>query len=448
MPDALSPWEQGEDQQQRYIRLLELRCELLQREVEHLRQRATEQAVERSSVHLPALHELLPLSSPEELLQRACAILQRLTAAPSAYAVRLLPDGSLEVFPEEALAHARLVVEEGIMDWVSARGIPAVLPDLFSSGASSLLIVALGQPGKPSGALVARGISPNLSGETFQGELLSLGTLVSVLLDNVESARLTQALQEQLHQLRRQLQHSEALATLGKITGIVLHELSNPLQALYSHAELIEAGVGNPREHARLLLHELTRLRQLVSELRQLLSRSSVFPERVPVDLVQLLQRTLRLLHPQFQRDGVRIHFEADLPHAVVLSSGGQLEQLFLNLFLNARDAMPQGGTLHIRLRSEGSDILVECADTGEGIPAELLDHIFEPFFTTKAHGSGLGLSIARDIVQQHGGSITVSSTPGVGTLVTVRLPAAQTVGQTSPPPCESSSLPSSAASS
>lgn len=443
MAEVPSPWAQSDDQQ-RYIRLLELRCELLQREVEYLRQRATQQAVGQSSAQLPELHQLLNPSSVEELLQHACLLLQQATGASNTYALRLLPDGSLEVQPEQEREHARSLVEEGIVDWVSARGTPTLLPDLFRGGASSLLLLPLGQPGKPSGALVARGIVPNLPEDLLQGKLSALGVLVSLVLDNLESARLTQTLQEHLQQLRCDLQRSETLATLGRITGIVLHELGNPLQALSTHAELIAAGVGDVREHAQLLLHELARLRQLLSELRQLLSRPSGSPERIPVDLVHVLQRTLRLLHPQFQRDGIRTQLEVEYPHAVVLSSAGQLEQLFLNLFLNARDAMPHGGTLHVHLSVDGNEFVVECADTGEGIPAELLERIFEPFFTTKAHGSGLGLSIAREIVHQHGGSITIQSTPREGTRVTVRLPAAEVVGQPSSPPCTPSSLPSS----
>ncbi len=445
MAEHPSPWEQMYEQQQHYVRLLELRCELLQREVEHLRNRVTQQTLVQAASQLPALQELRHLSTPEELLHRACLYVQEWTAATTTYALRLLPDGTLETQPEELAEHARALLEEGVIDWGCQRGLPAVLPDVFSGNVvRSLFLLPLGLPGKCSAAIVALGVSPRLE-ESLQEKLCALGALAGILLDNLESARLAQTLQQQLRQLQKELRNSETLATLGKITGIVLHELANPLQALSSYAELIESGRGDSRHYARLLLQELTRLQQLIGELRHLMFHSAPLPPRSPIDLVEVVRRTLHLLHPQFQRDGVRIHFESELPHAFVLSAPGKLEQVFLNLFLNARDAMPHGGTLSVRIRPEGEQIAVECTDTGEGIPAELLERVFEPFFTTKAHGSGLGLSIVREIVEHHGGKLQISSTPGAGTTITVFMPAADSVAQQAAASC--TALPSSSGS-
>ncbi|MCS7169694.1 MAG: ATP-binding protein, partial [Candidatus Kapabacteria bacterium] len=248
-------------------------------------------------------------------------------------------------------------------------------------------------------------------------------------------------LHNQLQQLQRQLRQTEALAALGKITSIVLHEIGNPLQALLSHVELIEAGKGNAHDHVRRIGTELLRLQQLVAELRQLLYHPTAGSALSAVDLLHVLQQTLHLLQPQFQRDHVRVQLQPHCPTAVILGNAAQLEQLFLNLFLNARDAMPDGGVLRITLSCEGNHLIVECSDTGHGIPADVLEHVFEPFFTTKPQGSGLGLSIARNIVQQHGGDITIASQPSMGTTVTLRFPLMHQVKQAdTAPPCETPS--------
>jgi two-component system sensor histidine kinase AtoS len=130
-----------------------------------------------------------------------------------------------------------------------------------------------------------------------------------------------------------------------------------------------------------------------------------------------------------------KIMIEKDFQEVpTTLADTSQLQQVFLNLFLNAIEAMPQGGTLGVRSRLEekGTTIRIEVYDTGKGIPEDLLDRVFQPFFTTKAKGTGLGLAISRQLIEQHGGTIEVSNRPEGGTLFTLRLPVA--AGEEEPP--------------
>jgi len=423
---STASWNELQKRQEDYIRLLELRCELLQREVSHLRQQVTHHLAAQTLAPLPGeIQPLLGLQTIPEVLHFSCSLLRQWTDAAASYALRLFPDGSMEVHPESYSEHARALVEEGILDWLAERGSPALLPDLFHGTTGSLLLVPLGHSGERRGALVGLSLPAALP-ESLIGQLHSLGILVSILLDNIESLQTAQTLHRQLQQLQQQLRQAESLATMGKITGIVVHEVGNPLQALLSYADLIESGHGDVRTHARSLREELLRLQKLLSQLRQLLVRPGDVPTLSPTDVGEVLRQTLQLLHPQFQRDRIRVQLEVRCPSPIVQGNAEHLKQLFLNLFLNARDAMPGGGTLSVELEADGNCLRIRCSDTGHGIPEDLLPRVFEPFVTTKPQGSGLGLSLVREIVEEHNGTVTIASQPGSGTTVTICLPLLQ----------------------
>jgi signal transduction histidine kinase len=136
----------------------------------------------------------------------------------------------------------------------------------------------------------------------------------------------------------------------------------------------------------------------------------------------------LTLLEHQLQKAGVQVKTSLEPDLAPVHGNAGKLQQVFLNLFLNARDAMSGSGTLEVRTWSEGAGVKVEVADTGSGIPPEHLNRIYDPFFTTKAarKGTGLGLSVSYGIIQEHGGSIEASNRPGGGARFRIELPFAR----------------------
>jgi hypothetical protein len=147
------------------------------------------------------------------------------------------------------------------------------------------------------------------------------------------------------------------------------------------------------------------------------------------VNLNKVIQETLSLLEHQLQKSGIQLKTELEPNLKPVMGNGGKLQQVFLNLFLNARDAMSSGGTLEVRSWGEGSGVKIEVSDTGTGIAPENLHRIYDPFFTTKAarKGTGLGLSVSYGIIQEHGGSIEVSNRRSGGATFCLALPRSAT---------------------
>jgi signal transduction histidine kinase len=244
-------------------------------------------------------------------------------------------------------------------------------------------------------------------------------------------------MQEQLkrHELERQVQQAERLASLGQLAAGLAHEVGTPLNIISGNAEyvLMHLGKGNPRRaELRGIIRQTERITGMI---RRLLDYARPKPLSVePLDVNELVRDTAAVFTRQAEKAGVEMRLELDGRLPELRADGGQLEQLFVNLGLNAIQAMPDGGTLTISTRRSrrraptgGSEpmLAVVFADTGVGIPARHRRAIFEPFFSTKptGEGTGLGLAVSRRIVENHGGDIRVQSRPGQGATFTVRLP-------------------------
>jgi two-component system NtrC family sensor kinase len=257
--------------------------------------------------------------------------------------------------------------------------------------------------------------------------------LLSALADyaaiSMENATLYDELRKSLDDLRRSQQEliqSSKLAALGRLTASLAHEINNPLQAIRSCVSLLAKrplDEGKREEYLGIADKELVRLIQMVDRMLDFYRPS--IESRGPTDVNALLEDTLTLASKQLQHSDIKVTRElaADLPPVEAVAS--YLKQVFINLILNAVEAMPDGGELAVRtsLDEETAEMLIVFSDTGVGIASDSLPLIFEPFYTTKDSGTGLGLSISHSIVEQHGGSIEVDNTGGVGTTLTVRLP-------------------------
>jgi signal transduction histidine kinase len=218
---------------------------------------------------------------------------------------------------------------------------------------------------------------------------------------------------------------------MGSMASGLAHEIRNPLVAIKTFAELLPERADDHEfrsTFAKVAVREIHRIEQLLGRLRALAAPTS-FPLR-PVDLQVPLGETLDLLRGEADRRRVQllVEIERDLP--AVLGEPDQLKQLFLNLCLNALEAMTGGGTLSLTVRAdrERGDrhlVTVRVTDTGPGIPREDLTRVFEPFFTTKASGSGLGLAICRSIADAHRAALWAEPGPaGVGTAFMFQIPA------------------------
>ena len=230
-------------------------------------------------------------------------------------------------------------------------------------------------------------------------------------------------------QLEEQLQVSDKMASIGLLAAGVAHEVNTPLTGISSFTQMLLEGADPDDPRTRLLEkieRQTFRAAKIVNGLLNLSRQGGqAGGERVPVDVNAVLNDVLTLLEHQLELGRIKIRRDLDRSAAVIVGTEHKLQQVFLNLFLNARDAMPKGGWLSIASRVDGDRLTVEIADTGSGIPSEHLSRIYDPFFTTKSlgHGTGLGLSITYGIVREHEGTIDVESAMGQGTTFTLSFP-------------------------
>ncbi|HEX6060375.1 MAG TPA: ATP-binding protein [Gemmatimonadaceae bacterium] len=248
------------------------------------------------------------------------------------------------------------------------------------------------------------------------------------LADSVALAVDVRLLQEADRRLAEQLRQTEKLVALGQLVAGVAHEVNNPLTGISAFAELLlEEGLASEEqtESVRLIRKEAARAGRVIRDLLVFARTSG--PSHGPVDLNEVVEQALRLRLYGLRASGVEV--ELDLDHELPLIEGdaAKLQQVVLNLVVNAEHALLKAPQRRLRLRTchrDGS-IVLEVADTGEGMEPEVARRIFEPFFTTKPEGTGtgLGLSVSYGIVQAHGGDVAVDSTPGAGTTFRVVFP-------------------------
>lgn len=242
----------------------------------------------------------------------------------------------------------------------------------------------------------------------------SMGTMI--LLKDLESIKT----------LRSLVSYSAKLAALGRLTSGVAHEVKNPLNAMTIHLELLKERLGDSAEHVRenldVIGSEIKRLDRAVQGFLKFMRPQEL--ALAPVDLNGLLRGLEALLQPEWRPVGVRFELKLDSSLYPVTADEELLRQAFLNILLNACQAMPDGGTICVATALEqGECVRVDISDEGTGIPSEDLDKIFRLYYTTKSDGSGIGLSMVYRIVQLHDGTIDVASEVGQGTTLTVRLP-------------------------
>ena len=230
----------------------------------------------------------------------------------------------------------------------------------------------------------------------------------------------------QLKTMEREMQKHERLVSLGKMAAGVAHEVRNPLSSIKGLATLLGsrfAAGSEDQQSASLLIKEVERLNRSITEL---LNFARPLPlKREPLEMATLIGNSLQLIDSDAQALKVRTvgQIAPELP--TILADGDRLTQVFLNLYLNSLQAMEGGGTLTVTagLDTEEGRVRIEVRDTGCGIAPEIIDRIMDPYFTTKPQGTGLGLALVHKIIDEHQGTVQVTSQPGEGTTVTITLP-------------------------
>ena len=235
---------------------------------------------------------------------------------------------------------------------------------------------------------------------------------------------------EELRAMTQQLWQAAKLATMGELSASVAHELNNPLAIVSMRAEslLTKTQQDSPMwRELKIIEQEVERMATLTANLLQFSRRSQ--PQKSTVDICEEIEKALELIYYHQRKRNIVIWREFVKVAPRIHADRQQLRQLFLNLFTNASDAMPRGGTLTVRVTAppESKQVIIEVADTGTGIPPEILPKVVEPFYTTKpeGEGTGLGLAICRRIVQEHNGTFDITSEgiPGKGTTARISLP-------------------------
>jgi len=241
------------------------------------------------------------------------------------------------------------------------------------------------------------------------------------------------AANEELRRAQEQIIQSEKLASIGQLAAGVAHEINNPVGVILGFSQFLQRHVPSDDICAGPLAtieQESLRCKQIVKNLLDFARIGEVC--LTEVDLHQTLEATCQLLEYQLAQQKVELvkNYALDLP--TVRADPQQMQQVFVNIVLNAYQAMPQGGHLEIKTWAKDNEVAVAFSDEGEGIPVEHQNRIFDPFFTTKeaGKGTGLGLSVSYGIVHRHGGHIDVESQIGYGSTFTVRLPVSQETGQ------------------
>lgn len=250
---------------------------------------------------------------------------------------------------------------------------------------------------------------------------------IGVLADSFnEMSRKMAADIEQLRDLNEQLIRTEKLAAMGTLSAGVAHEVNNPLASISSLIQMMQAKTDldqNTRERLQLISEQIRRISQVTKDMMDFARARPA--AKSPVNANEIIETALRLARfdSSFQKLRVKKTFGENLPP--VFADADQLQQVFLNLFLNARDAMPDGGELKIETKQTENKIEIRIADSGNGIADADLKKIFDPFFTTKTagKGTGLGLAVCYGIITAHGGAIEVAGNEPSGTTFFVRLP-------------------------
>lgn len=214
------------------------------------------------------------------------------------------------------------------------------------------------------------------------------------------------------------------MAAIGQMTAAITHEINNPLWAVQSALDLMKTFAPDDPRYTQLMQiarDELARVMGITARMRDFYRPHH--HELAACDLHQLLEETLALAELQLRYTRINVVFIPAAEHPIVRADANLLRQVFLNLILNAIDAMPDGGTLTVRATIRETALLVEVQDTGDGIAAEIRPHLFEPFITSKPNGTGLGLSISAQIIAQHAGTIEMEDNPDRGCTFRVVLP-------------------------
>lgn len=231
----------------------------------------------------------------------------------------------------------------------------------------------------------------------------------------------------EIKKMEEQIIHSEKLASIGRLAAGIAHEIGNPLTSIFSFVQILREMEEDEfkKESLETIYFHINRISEILKQLSGFSKMPAGEPKKCQAN--DILETSINLI--QYDKKAKNISIVKELAGALpeVVLDGNHLSQVFVNLTLNAIDAMPEGGTLTVRSMVKGDDVIVEFEDTGMGIPKEDLPKIFDPFYTTKEKGTGLGLAVSYNIIKKMNGTLTVESEAGRGTIFRIAIPYKET---------------------
>ncbi|MBC8031902.1 MAG: PAS domain S-box protein [Pyrinomonadaceae bacterium] len=318
---------------------------------------------------------------------------------------------------------------EEILDLSRAEAVGKRVEDLFSEDFTDTLRQVLGNDRWQLREI--RNIY-KIHTATRGGRSLVLNIAIAPLQDSLEQTGALVVLEDVTSRIRleEQLQQREKLSSIGLLAAGVAHEVNTPLTGVSSYTQMLLGMLAETDPKHALLLKVRRQAERATNIVNNLLnfSRTGGATEFSEVDISRVLDDTLQLLEPQLRGNQIEIIRAYDPESPRVFGNSGQLQQVFTNLLINARDATPDGGSIRIStIPADDHSVMVEVSDSGTGIAPENVAKIYDPFYTTKGvgEGTGLGLAVSYGIVQEHSGHISVESAPGRGTTFRITLPTA-----------------------
>jgi PAS domain S-box-containing protein len=334
--------------------------------------------------------------------------------------------GLLAVDLEGRVTRMNSALEE-ILDLSRSQAVGKRVEDLFSADFTDTLRQVLGNDRWRLKEI--RNIY-KIHTATFTGHPLVLNIAIAPLQDSQEQTGALVVLEDVTSRVRleEQLQQREKLSSIGLLAAGVAHEVNTPLTGVSSYTQML-LGMLHETDPKHALLQKVRRQAERATNIVNNLlnfSRTGDATEFTELDISRVLDDTLQLLEPQLRGNQIQIERGYDPESPLVIGNSGKLQQVFTNLLLNARDALPGGGSIRIStVPTDDHSLMIEVSDSGTGIAPENVAKIYDPFYTTKGvgRGTGLGLAVSYGIVQEHSGHISVESTPGQGTIFRITLP-------------------------
>ncbi len=268
-------------------------------------------------------------------------------------------------------------------------------------------------------------LAPKKNGKPYSGNETEI---IKIILDNAALAIENIAFFEEQKESLKKMYRADKLAVIGQLAAGAAHEIRNPLTSIRSIIQYVEPEIKNP-EKRKMISNAIAEVDRINEIIKGLLSFSRLSDANMePFDLKELLHQTISLISSTAFARNINTAISFQPRQSIITADAGQLKQVFLNVVLNAVEAICEEGSIDISVKGSGEDggtefFIISIKDTGSGITQENIDKVFDPFYTTKAEGTGLGLSISYGIVHKHQGELEIRSLPGTGTEVIIKLP-------------------------